>query len=107
MCQVIATIKSIMGLVIAVVKFIMGRVVAVIKFIIMSPGLCDTSITWVPIGRSPSPPATVDERDEDDQVLYLPQECALCLEAMRWDDKTIASMQNNPYPPFPAMDQGT
>ena len=81
MCQVIATIKS-------------------IKF----PGLGDTSITWVPIGRPPSPPATVDERDE---VIYLPQECALCLEAMHLNDKTIASMQNNPSPPFLVINQET
>ncbi|RBR23033.1 uncharacterized protein FIESC28_04172 [Fusarium coffeatum] len=84
-----------MGQVIAVIKFIMGQVITAIKSIIMSPGLCDTSITWVPIGRPPSPPATVDERDEDDEVLYLPQECALCLEAMHLDDKTIAMLGND------------
>ena len=91
MYQVIATIKSIMGLAIATIKFIMGWVIAVIKLImgqvitaiksiIMSPGLCDTSITWVPIGRPPSPPATVKNKDEGYGVVYLPGECGLCLD---------------------------
>jgi len=76
------------------------------KYIIRSPGLGDTSITWVSIGRPSSTPVTADDRKdeyESYELLYLPQECGLCLEAMHRDDKTIASTQNNP--PFPAIDQ--